>query len=304
MWRAQDRDEPPIFRPASVTGPAHEFATLGHLWARLSVSKQRETRASRKSAPGKSLLKSFLVQLGFGRRKLIRWSMAFAVGFLLAPPPLRLASSSSNRWGGTRPATTSMSNPTPTASKRSLHLWAATSVSCLYGAFVLRGAFEQPQIIALLAATVMGMLLFSAAVHQVAQGLTVHDSLSLYARALVDAKRGPRYAVATAALVATSLALAVQVGSAQQELMLAAVEGVRTGVFILVGLSVWRLASLGRLLVVLVWILSDVWVFASVGVPGVGSGVITLATSIAVGWSLLLLQDRVDSHLDGNSRSN
>jgi hypothetical protein len=180
-----------------------------------------------------------------------------------------------------------------------MHAWAAVGISCLYAIVTLRNAFETPQLFVIAAAGVIAMLLFGTSIHSQFRLDSVNESIKCYAKQIWHAQRSIRYAVGTSALTLGVLALAIQIGATREENMLALVEGIRTGVFILVGLSFWRLTSGGRLLAVAVWIVTDVWVFASVVVPGIGSGPITLVSAILSGWALLVLQDLVDHGLGG-----
>lgn len=182
-------------------------------------------------------------------------------------------------------------------------LFAAASINAFYAALGLRTAFEAPEIVGLLAAGIGALLLFALAVQRQERFPTPGAALRAYVARRLDERLPLRYAVGTVVLTVLTLACAVQLGSAREELSLAIVEGMRTGVLILVGLTAWRLNPAGRLTVVAAWIVCDIWVYGAVVVPGIGSGWITAASGTVAGWLLLRAQDWVDALLQGQDEA-
>lgn len=177
---------------------------------------------------------------------------------------------------------------------------AALSINAFNAALTLRVAFDAAEIVVLLATAVTALMLFALAIHGQARGATVSGSLRTFVLGQLNARLPLRYAVITAALTVITLAAAVQLGSAREELSLAVVEGLRTGALVLVGLKAWRLAPGGRLLTVATWIAADIWVHSAVVVPGIGSGWVTFTSGVAAGWALLRTQHWAErKFLDG-----
>ncbi len=180
-------------------------------------------------------------------------------------------------------------------STKSLHGWSALGLTCLYGATSLRTAFESGELVALMALSAISMVMFSAAVHKLMRRSTLRDSLIAYGNALVAGKFGLLHAGITCGLTVLAMAVAVQIGAARGEFELSIVEGMRTGIFFLVATTSWRLTGGGRLLAIACWIATDIWVFQSVAVPGIGAGFVTLVSGVLTGWSAVVTQEWLDA---------
>lgn len=177
------------------------------------------------------------------------------------------------------------------------YAFASVGFNGIYCGFGLRSAFERPEIIGLVAAAVACMFLFGASIHSMEKRQTIKESLISFKNELTRGTMGMQNAFLTACLTILSLCIAIQLGSGKEELQLSIVEGIRTGVFFLVGISAWRLTGIGRLLVVCTWMFGDIWVFKLVVVHGIGDGFITFGVGCVTGWLLMCLQGRMDRFL-------
>lgn len=173
-------------------------------------------------------------------------------------------------------------------------LMAAIAISAFSGVFLFRGGFTGGEMLAIGGIGVVAILVFSMCVHGVFDKSSVGESLKAMVKNVIASRLGWLHAVGTVALMTLALSGGVMLGESRDEFWMSVMEGLRTGVFILMSMGVWRLEAHWRLACLIAWIALDVWAFAQVVIAGVGMPWVTFAAGALSGWLLLEAQGRLD----------
>ena len=178
------------------------------------------------------------------------------------------------------------------------------SVSFLYGGLVLGPSFARNEIIGLIVSGMAALLMFSALVHKTVGGANLGASLQAYKAAILSGTLGWKHSLVSCVIVAMAQAVAVMLTNGGEDWKLSTVEGIRTGVFLTVALTAWRLEGMGRVAVIATWIATDIFVYASAlkAGPLASSAMLTLVVGAIVGWVALGFQRWLDETLLGARR--
>lgn len=181
-----------------------------------------------------------------------------------------------------------------------VNLLAAISVGCFSGVVVpiVQKSFASRELLALVACGIVALLLFTVSVHRTERRDTMAQSVEAFGRRTMRGDLGWGFAASTACVAIVALCLAATFGRGH-EWAISIVEGVRTGVFLLIGLKTWRLTPGGRVGLIVAWVAADLWIFSTVFYGPVVQAVtfpsLSIAAAIVTGSLLLNLQDQLDA---------
>lgn len=142
-----------------------------------------------------------------------------------------------------------------------LHVSIAVGVPAVYGALVLQRAFEGLEVVLFLLVAICGVVGAIFAMRSITRTRDSQTAVKRYFEVYRSARMGIKHALVTCGLVLGVVLIAHLLAMEQVPWAFGVVEGLRLGLVVLVGLTMWRLRPAVRWIPVLVLGASDVGLF-------------------------------------------